>query len=234
MGKRIISQARGHGSLSYRVRRRAYMYKPAYPIKMESEYEVVSFITEPGHSAPMVKLKAVNGSIVYNFAAKGLYVGQKIHFNGKMNGDIAELGSLENGTRVLNMELRPNDGGRLIKSSGTHAVVMNNPGNNQRVTVMMPSKKEKVFEPRCRVTIGEIAGQGRLEKPLLKAGRMWFVKKPRNKLWPRTSAVKMNAIDHPFGSGRGKRIKSKIAKNNSPPGAKVGHLHPRRTGRTKK
>ena len=63
---------------------------------------------------------------------------------------------------------------------------------------------------------------------------MFFKKKSRNKLWPRTSAVKFNAVDHPFGSGRGKRIKSKIAKNNSPPGAKVGTLRPRRTGRRKK
>ena len=51
--------------------------------------------------------------------------------------------------------------------------------------------------------------------------------------WHRTSAVKMNAVDHPFGGGRGKRIKSKIAKRNAPAGAKVGHLRPRRTGRKK-
>jgi large subunit ribosomal protein L2 len=234
MGKRIISQARGHGSLSYRVRRRAYMYKPAYPINMEAEYEVTSFVTEPGHTAPMAKLVSKNGKVIYNFAAKGLYVGQKITLNGKGNGDIAPLGTLENGTKVFNMELRPNDGGKLIKTSGSCAIVMNNPGNNQRVIVMMPSKQEKMFEPNCRVSVGEIAGQGRLDKPIIKAGRMWFIKKPRNKLWPRTSALKMNAIDHPFGSGRGKRPKSKIAKNNSPPGAKVGHLHPRRTGRKKK
>jgi len=44
----------------------------------------------------------------------------------------------------------------------------------------------------------------------------------------------MNAIDHPFGSGRGKRIKSKVSKLNAPPGRKVGHLRPRRTGRRKK
>ena len=57
------------------------------------------------------------------------------------------------------------------------------------------------------------------------------MKKARNKLWPRTSAVKMNAVDHPFGSGRGKRIKSKIAKTNAPPGAKVGLIRPSRTGK---
>lgn len=234
MGKRIISQARGHGSLSYRVRRRAYMYKPAYPIKLENEYEVVALITEAGHSSPMAKLRARDGKIIYNFAPNNLYVGQKITLNGKQNGDISELGKLENGTKIFNMELRPNDGGKLIRTSGSSAIIMNNPGNDQPVVVMMPSKKEKVFEARCRATIGEIAGQGRLDKPILKAGRMWFIKKPRNKLWPRTSAVKMNAIDHPFGSGRGKRPKPKIIKRFASPGQKVGHLHPRRTGRTKK
>ena len=69
---------------------------------------------------------------------------------------------------------------------------------------------------------------------LLKAGKMHFIKKSRNKLWPRTSAVKMNALDHPFGSGRGKHPKSKIAKRNSAPGQKVGLLSPRRTGRKKR
>ena len=43
----------------------------------------------------------------------------------------------------------------------------------------------------------------------------------------------MNAIDHPFGSGRGKNPKSKIAKRNAPAGAKVGHLRPRQTGKRK-
>ena len=64
------------------------------------------------------------------------------------------------------------------------------------------------------------------------------MKKSKGKLWPRTSAVKMNAVDHPFGSGRGKNIshggKGKIPKRNAPPGAKVGTLRPRRTERKKR
>ena len=95
----------------------------------------------------------------------------------------------------------------------------------------MPSKKEIFFNENCRATIGVVAGQGRLDKPIMKAGKKWHMMKARNKLWPRTSAVKVNVIDHPFGSGRGKRIKSKISKLNAPPGRKVGHLKPRRTGK---
>ena len=66
---------------------------------------------------------------------------------------------------------------------------------------------------------------------------MFYIKKTKSKLWPRTSAVKMNAIDHPFGSGRGKNLThgnlGKIPKRNAPPGAKVGSIRARRTGKRK-
>ena len=97
----------------------------------------------------------------------------------------------------------------------------------------MPSKKEKKFNSKCRAIVGVIAGHGRLDKPIIKAGKRFHIKKAKSKLWPRTSAVKMNAIDHPFGSGRAKNPKSKIAKRNAPPGRKVGLLRPRRTGKRK-
>ena len=54
----------------------------------------------------------------------------------------------------------------------------------------------------------------------------------RNKLYPRTSAVSMNAVDHPFGSGRGSHAGNPtIAPRFAPPGRKVGKLRPRRTGK---
>ena len=123
MGKRIISQARGHGSKSYRVRRAAYSLKPAYPLRLSGEWEVITMMTEAGHSAPIVKLKNKEGRTFYNFAAKDIYVGQKINFNGKKNGDVVELKTLENGTKIFHLELRPNDGGRFVKTGGNYAVV---------------------------------------------------------------------------------------------------------------
>jgi len=103
-----------------------------------------------------------------------------------------------------------------------------------KILKLMPSKKEKSFNPNCRAVVGVIAGAGRLEKPIVKAGKNHHIKKSKGKLWPRTSAVKMNVVDHYFGSGRGKNPKSKIAKRNAPPGRRVGHLRPRRTGRKKR
>ena len=97
----------------------------------------------------------------------------------------------------------------------------------------MPNKHEITLDGDCRATIGSIAGEGKILKPFIKAGTMHYKMKARNKLWPRTSAVKVNAVDHPFGSGRGKRIKSKIAKRDAPPGRRVGHIRPARTGKRK-
>ena len=56
--------------------------------------------------------------------------------------------------------------------------------------------------------------------------------KARGRLYPRTSSVAMNAVDHPFGSGRGKQhTKIKPASPHAPPGRKVGPIRAKRTGR---
>jgi large subunit ribosomal protein L2 len=232
MGKRIIQQRRGKGSLTYRVRKKAYLVRPGYPAILEGEYKVVKLISSSGHSVPIAKIANSAGKSFYNFSTNLLYVGQKVTANGSNKGDIAKVGDLKNGTTVFNIENNPRDGGKFIRTGGSSGMVLNHDGGT--VTIMMPSKKEKKFNTECRATIGEAAGDGRIAKPILKAGKKFFIMKSKSKLWPRTSAVAMNKIDHPFGSGRGKRVKSKIAKRNAAPGKKVGLIRPRRTGRKKR
>ncbi len=136
------------------------------------------------------------------------------------------------GTPIFNIETYKGSGGKLVRASGLNAKVSKKVPKG--IIIELPSKKEKLLSGDVKATIGIIAGSGRTEKPLIKAGKKWHMMKGKGKLYPRTSAVKMNAVDHPFGSGRGKRIKSKIPKRNAPPGKKVGLLRPRRTGRKKK
>ncbi len=232
MGKRIIQQARGHGSFSYRVRRNAFRFRLKYPRELKGEGTVIKLFNSAGHSAPLAKIKYEKG-IFYIPAFKGIMEGQKISFGGEaVAGNILRLKDIPVKTKIYCIESRPGDGGVFIRTAGNSAIVNRVMGNF--VFIAMPSRKEKRFHPDCRAIIGEIAGAGRLDKPVIKAGKKFYMKKSRNKLWPRTSAVKMNVIDHPFGSGRGKRIKSKIAKRNAPPGARVGLLRPKRTGRKKR
>jgi large subunit ribosomal protein L2 len=231
MGKRIIQQARGHGSSTYRVKPTAFVYKIQYPRVLEGEGTVVKLLNSSAHSAPLAKIVYSRGSF-YIPAFNGMVEGQKISFNeGVQPGNILPLEKIPVKTQVYCIEARPGDGGKFIKAGGNAATVTRIIGN--KILVMLPSKKEKSFNGKCRAVIGQIAGHGRLEKPIIKAGKNYYIKKSRNKFWPRTSAVKVNVIDHPFGSGRGKNIKSKIAKRNAPAGKRVGLIRPRRTGKKK-
>ena len=79
MGKRIIQQARGHGSNTYRVRRNAFKFEIKYPRVLEGEGTVIRLLNSPAHSAPLAKITCNKGSF-YIPAFDGMYEGQKIKF----------------------------------------------------------------------------------------------------------------------------------------------------------
>ncbi len=234
MGKRIIPQARGKGSLSYRVKKKAFRYKIKYPMN-EGEGQIIKILNSPAHSAPLAKIK-IGEEIFYNSAFNGAVEGQKIFAGGNeiKEGNIIALKNIPVTTRIFNIENNPGDGGKMIRTSGSSAFV-NKKYEDGKIEIVMPNKKKVSFDGDCRATIGVVAGDGRKQKPFFKAGRKFYKMKARNKLWPRSSASKGNAVDHPFGSGRGgKGHRNKTVKRNAPPGRKVGHLRPARTGRRKR
>ncbi len=232
MGKRIIQQRRGKGGHTYKVREKAGKLRPGYIADLKDKFECVKLVPSIGHSVPIAKFINKEGKFFYNFAVNLLHVGQNINVGQNKSGDITKLGDLKNGTEIFNIEHNPKDGGKFVRTGGNFATIMAKEGDI--VKVVMPSKRIKKFNVNCRATVGRAAGDGRIDKPILKAGKKFYIMKTKSKLWPRTSAVKMNAIDHPFGSGRGKRMKSKIAKRNASPGKKVGLIRPARTGRKKR
>jgi large subunit ribosomal protein L2 len=236
MGKRIVQQARGHGSLTYQVRKYAFRFRVGYPeLGKEGKARIIALVDSPAHTAPLAKI-LFNGKIFYNVACEGVTEGQEVNI-GKVekSGDIGKLEDIETGSKIFNIEHSPGDGGKFVRSSGSSAFILLKEKN---VKLMLPSGKTIELDKNCRATFGVISASGRTEKPFVKAGKKHHLMKSKNKLWPRTSAVKMNVVDHPFGSGRGKNLahgrKGKIAKRNAPAGAKVGLLRPRRTGRKKR
>jgi len=237
MGKNLTQQARGKGSLTFRVRPRAYRYRIGYPrLDLTGKGKIISLLNSPAHSAPLVKIQ-IEKEIFYIPAAYGVYEGQEIMIDQKRegdkieNGDILRLKDIPLGAKIFNIEASPGSGGKYIRSSGCYGVIFSKDGEG--IEIMMSKRRLRLHE-NCRAVIGTIAGEGRLTKPIVKAGKMHYMMLAKGRKWHRTSAIKTNAVDHPFGSGRGKRIKSKIAQRNAPAGAKVGHLRPRRTGRKKK
>ena len=236
MGKRITQQARGKGSLTFRGRPKAYRYKVSYPkINSEGKGKIVKLFNSAAHSAPLIKVK-INEEDFIVPAASGIYEGQEIYVGKRAENKVAEIGDIlslndiASGTKVFNVETVPGMGGKILRSSGISGIVMNKDAKGVEIIIR---RRRIRLNGKCRATIGIAAGEGRMIKPIIKAGKKYHMMKSVGRKWHRTSAIKTNAVDHPFGSGRGKRIKSKIAKRNSPPGRKVGHIRPRQTGKRK-
>ncbi len=234
MGKRITQQARGKGSLTFRVRPRAYNHRISYPkLNSTGKAKIIKLFNSAAHSAPLVKIKIGEDTFICP-AANTIYDGQEIMIDKPREGnkieigDIMKLKNIPQGTKIFNLEQSPGSGGKYIRSSGCSGVVMNRDEKGVEVVI---NKRKLKLNKNCRAIIGIVAGDGRLMKPMLKAGKNYYLMKSKGRKWHRTSPVKVNAVDHPFGGGRGKRIKSKIAKRNAPPGKKVGHIKPSRTGK---
>jgi large subunit ribosomal protein L2 len=228
MGKRIIQRARGKGGPRYRAPSHRYAGKVEYNF---TKAKVIDIVHDPGRDAPLARLK-VDGEEKFIIAAEGLKVGDIIDTKGEARvGNVLPLHKIPKGATIFGIETRPGSGPKLCCSPGTKAVVVSH--DPEKVIIQLPSKEFKALHPNCLATIGVPAGGGRAEKPFIKAGQVYYLMKARNKLWPRTSASKMNPVDHPFG-GRTKPGKPKTVSRRAPPGAKVGSIAARRTGRKKR
>jgi large subunit ribosomal protein L2 len=166
-------------------------------------------------------------------ATEGLSVGSNVAVGNNVSlrpGNITSIGNIPEGTAINNLELRPGDGGKVARSAGNSCYVEAKIG--EKVRIRMPSGSLKELPANCRATIGVLAGHGRDEMPLRTAGAAYYKAKARGKLYPHVSGVAMNPVDHPHGGGNHQAVHgpNSVARG-TPPGAKVGIIAPRRTGR---
>jgi len=238
MGKNLIQQARGKGGPTYRAPSFRYKGKATnLSYKHEgAEGKVSEFVKCQGHSAPLSVIKWNNGNKTLSLAVEGQKIGDIVISGGTaeiMPGNTLALNDIPEGTLINNIEARPGDGGKFVRASGTFAKIVGKMKN--QVIVLLPSKKEKTFNLKCRATIGTLAGGGRLDKPFYKAGKKYHRMRAKNKLYPKVCGVSMNAVDHPFGGSSSSNVgRPTQAHRGAPPGRKVGKLHPRRTGLRKR
>ncbi len=238
MGKNIITQARGRGGPTYRAP--SFRYKGmALQKSLKDEMvegKVLDFVHCAGHSAPMMVVRYKDGEDVMTLAPEGIAVGDEICCGNDAKikpGNTLSLDNIPNGTSIFNIEQNPGDGGKFARTGGSSARIIGKTKN--KIIITLPSKKQKQFHKKCRATVGVLAGGGRLEKPLLRAGTAYYKYKAKNKLWPKVRGAAQNAVDHPFGNKRSSRkSKSRPTSKNAPPGRKVGAVGARRTGQSKR
>ncbi len=239
MGKRILVQRAGRGTPAFRNRGHLRVgpahYPPIAGIKETLRGRVVDLLHDPGRWVPLARIVLENGEEFLTPAVEGMYVGQVIAIGpqaGIRNGNILPVGAIPEGTQIANIEVRPGDGGKLVRSSGAYAVIVGRSGN--KTIIQLPSGKVKEVPNNARAIIGVVAGGGRPEKPLLKAGASYHKWKVKAHKWPRVRGVAMNAVSHPHGGGSHQSVSfPSTVSRTAPPGQKVGHIAARRTGRRK-
>ncbi len=241
MPKRLKQQRRGRGSPTYaspghhgfgRV-----LYRSYDDLEKESSLKgvVLDIVDDRMRQAPLMIVEYEDGSKSLLPAPYGIIVGQEVNAGAKAKpgvGNVTKLGVIPEGTSIYNIEVVPGDGGKLVRTAGVSAKIISR--DERGVIVQLPSKKFKVFNGDCRATIGVIAGAGRKEKPFYKAGRRKMAMHVTNRRWPRAKGTAMNPYEHPHGGGKRRNRKNYSVSRNASPGAKVGSISPRRTGRRKR
>ena len=229
MGKRIIPRRRGRGR-RYKAADNRFKGEARHPRNKSSSGKVVELMHDPGRTAPVAKIESEDGTYTM-IAHNGMHVGQDVntgHGAEIATGNTSYIGSIPEGTKIYNIEMKPGDGGKLARAAGEAATIVS---HGKRTTVRLPSKAQKTLDNMCRATIGSVAGSGRGEKPIAKAGKNFYRNKARPKSGPTVRGVAMNAVDHPHGSGRKQTIGiNSTVSRNAPPGRKVGHIAAKRTG----
>lgn len=240
MGKRIRAQRIGRGSPTFKasIQRR---YKVSFPTNMIVSNRLVEGVVkaiehDPGRGAPIAEVEYDGGQRFAVVAVQGMRVGQRVMMGPGApvkEGNIVMLGNVPGGTNVCMVELKPGDGGKLVRSSGTFATVMAHVGD--KTVLRLPSKKLVEVSSKALALVGSVAGAGRDEKPFLKAGKKYHHMRAKHRPYPRVRGVVMVPPYHPFGGGSHKLTgRPETVKRTAPPGRKVGLIAARRTGRKKK
>jgi large subunit ribosomal protein L2 len=241
MGKNLIHQRRGRGK-GLRYKSPSYRYRGSIAYRKYDDIEkkelvlgkIVDVFHCRGHSSPLMEVD-YQGERVLISAPEKICVGDAVSsgFNSELKiGNVLPLKNIPEGTFICCVEKNPGEGPSFCRSAGSFARIVGK--FEDSVNIKFPSKKVKNLRGDCRALIGIVGGGGKKDKPFVKAGKRYHKMKARNKLYPLTSCVAMNAVDHPFGSGRGRhKGKPTIAPRHAPPGRNVGLIKARRTGKRK-
>jgi large subunit ribosomal protein L8e len=142
------------------------------------------------------------------------------------------VGEIPEGTVICNIEAKAGDCGKMARASGDYAIIVSQDADKKVTRIRLPSGSKKTISSLCRAMIGLVAGGGRTDKPILKAGRAFHKYRVKRNEWPIVRGVCMNPVDHPHGGGNQQHMgKPGTVKRTVSAGAKSGQISARRTGR---
>jgi large subunit ribosomal protein L8e len=235
MGRVIRAQRKGAGGIfkSHTKRRQGAAKFRALDYAERHGYIrglVKEIVHDPGRGAPLAKVVFKDP---YRFklreetfiATEGLFTGQFVYAGKKASlsvGNILPVGAMPEGTVICNVESRIGDRGSLARVSGNYATIIGHNPDEGKTRIKLPSGSKKVIASTCRASVGIVAGGGRIDKPLLKAGAAHHKFRVKRNCWPKTRGVAMNPVDHPHGGGNHQHIgHASTVSRYAPAGQKV-------------
>ena len=166
--------------------------------------EIIGIISsiqyDPYRNSRIALVNYKDGEKRYILHPRSLEIGNTIIAGNKVAIEVGNALPLENiplGTAVHNIEIRPGQGGQIVRAAGTYAQIIAKEGN--LITLKLPSSEVRTINKKCYATIGQIGNIECNNITIGKAGRTrWLGKRPK------VRGVVMNPIDHPHGGGEGR------------------------------
>lgn len=155
---------------------------------------------DPNRSAHIALLFYADGEKTYILAPNGLTVGTTVMSGAEAAPEIGNTLPLANiplGTVIHNIELRPGQGAKMVRSAGTFAQLVSR--EEGYAIIKMPSGEIRKILATCKATIGSVGNSDHGLEKSGKAGRSrWLGRRPHNR------GVVKNPVDHPMGGGEGR------------------------------
>ncbi|MSR67908.1 50S ribosomal protein L2 [Candidatus Peribacteria bacterium] len=203
-GKQRISGRNNMGRVT--VRHRGGGHKRLYreiDFKQTDKHGIVGRIAaieyDPNRSAYIALVHYMDGEKRYILAPEGMKAGDEIVCGERTKvkpGNRMKLEHVPVGYRIYNIEIQIGQGGKIVRSAGTSAVLVGLDG--PFALIELPSGEMRKVRSACYATIGTVGNVDHHLITIGKAGRnRWLGKKPE------VLGKSMNAVDHPHGGGEG-------------------------------
>ncbi len=166
----------------------------------EGAAEVLTIEYDPNRSSRIALIQFKDAEKRYILAPKGLQVGQIVQSGQDVTPDVGNalpLSQIPLGTLIHNIELLPGRGGKLVRSAGSFAQLLNRDG--RYAIVKLASGETRMILVACIATVGQVSNPDHnLERKGKAGANRWLGRRPR------TRPVAMNPVDHPMGGGEGR------------------------------
>lgn len=154
---------------------------------------------DPNRSAYLALLRYADGTRRYRLAWEGAKAGDHTLTDAKAPeklGNRLPLHRVTPGTMVFNVELKPGRGGKLLRSAGASAVLMD--VKDIYAQLKLPSGEIRLIPRDAYATVGSASNADHRLETIGSAGR-----NRRRGRRPSVRGKAMNPVDHPHGGGEG-------------------------------